>query len=412
MSGLSRYNPVWEQARARDGAGRVFEDDSIGLATDFESGNGTDLRCIGPDHYAVTLETEPGDHPYSGNGYYLCVGVVNRRSEARSVLLRVQAPTKPEWRWAAQMQHMILRRGGEWSQLDPAAIRQVDGTGDTVDIDLPLPARDGGVGRGVAGDGVLFVSNYHWWPYSEAVEWLRSLPAERARVTEIGRSFQGRAIYAVEIGDGGTGAPCMVHTQTPQPAEMGSLACRAMVDYLCSDEPEAAAIRRRFRTCFIPMTNPDGTVMGYGVSDTQGRFPFFEGHLAAGGDPTATPETALVWRYLEDRRPWLFWEWHSNHWSRRPGHMLLRYAHDLVADEARRRVWDDLEERLLTLPDTHHASWTSHTEGQYQNSMGFQAATRLGAITCMIKQHDKFPLTQSREHAIGCLRHAAAVWPA
>jgi hypothetical protein len=119
-----------------------------------------------------------------------------------------------------------------------------------------------------------------------------------------------------------------------------------------------------------------------------------------------------VWRYLERHRPWLFWEWHSNHWSRRPGHMLLRYRHDLIADEARRRLWDNLEERLLTLPDTHHSSWTSHTEGGYQNSMGFQAVTRLGAISCMVKQHDKFPLAQSREHAIGCLRHAAAAWQA
>jgi hypothetical protein len=398
---------VWEQARAQGGELRGYEDDSIELATDFESGNGTELRRIGPNHYAVTLETEPGEHPYSGNGYYLCVGVVNRRPEERSVRLRVRAPTKPAWRWAPQMQHMILRRGGEWSQLDPRAIQPVEGTGDTVDVEVPLPAGGSEDGQ----DGAVFVSNYHWWPYSEAVEWLRHLPADRARVTEIGRSFQGRAIYAVEIGEGGADAPRMVHTQTPQPAEMGSLACKAMVDYLCSDDPEAADIRKRFVTCFIPMTNPDGTVMGYGVSDTQGRFPFFEGHLAAQGDPKATPETALVWRYLEERRPWLFWEWHSNHWSRRPGHMLLRYAHDLIADEARRRLWDELEERLLTLKDTHHASWTSHTEGEYQNSMGFQAAVRLGAITCMIKQHDKFPLAQSREHAIGCLRHAAAVWP-
>ena len=430
MSELSHYNPAWDQARARDGgAGRVLEDDSVLLATDFEGGNGAELRRIGPDHYAMRLETEPGEHAYSGNGYYLCFGVRNRRGAARTIRVRVQAPTKPEWRWAAQMRHMVLRRGGEWSQLDPEAIVPVEGAGDTVDIEVPLA----GIGET---DGVVFVSNYHWWPYSEAVEWPRGLPAERARVSEVGRSFQGRAIYAVEIGgagkphsgDGGAAsvrrtraedgpedagdAPCMVHTQTTQPSEMGSLACRGMVDHLCSDDPDAAEIRRRFRTCFIPMTNPDGTVLGYGVSDGQGRFPTFEGHLAAAGDANATPETATVWRYLAERRPWLFWEWHSNHWSRRPGHMLLRYRHELLEDERRRRVWDELEERLLTLPDTHHGNWTSQTEGVYQTTMGFQAVTRLGAISCMVKQHDKFPLAQSRDHAIECLRHAAAAWRA
>jgi hypothetical protein len=276
----------------------------------------------------------------------------------------------------------------------------VEGHGDTVDIAVPLPGAEDP-------DPTLFVSNYHWWPYSEAVQWMNGLPADRARVLEVGRSFQGRPIYAVEAGATSPDAPCMVHAQTPQPSEMGSLACRAMADFLCSDDPEATAFRARFRVCFVPMTNPDGTVLGYGVSDAQGRFPHFEGHLAAAGDPSATPETTAVWRYLEARRPWLFWDWHSNHWSYRPGHMLLRYEHGLLPDESRRRIWDELEERLLTLPDTHHGRWISATGGGSRYTTGFEAVTRLSAISCMIKQHDKFPLAQSRAHAIACLRHAA-----
>ena len=405
MAGLARYSPLWDQGRAGTEPSRVLQDTTLLLATDFEGGNGAGLRRLGPDHYYVRLEPEPGEHPYSGNGYYLSVGLQNRSGPARTVRLRVQAPTKPEWRWGAQQRHMVLRRGGEWSQLDPAAIHQVEGTGDAVDVDLPLPGAD-------EPDPTLFVSNYHWWPYSEVVAWLQSLPPQRARVVEIARSYQGRPLYAVEIGEGPPGAPCMVHTQTPQPAEMGSLACRAMVDYLCSDAPGAGDIRHRFSVRFIPATNPDGTVQGYGVSDCQGRFPFFEGHLAAAEDPAATPETAAVWRYLSAHRPWLFWEWHSNHWTRRPGHMLLRYRHNLLPDATRERLWDDLEERLLVLPDTHDSGFTSWTEGGYQHSMGFQAVVRLGAIACMIKHHDKFPLAQSRVHAVACLRSAAAAWDA
>jgi hypothetical protein len=253
---------------------------------------------------------------------------------------------------------------------------------------------------------VLFVSDFHWWPYSEVVDDIRSLDNVRVRV--IGHSFRGRPIYAVELGR--EGAPCMVHAATPQASEMGHLACKAMIEYLRSEDPEAAALRDCFRVCFVPTTNPDGAVLGYGVSDAQGRFPYFEGRLAADGDPDATPEMAAVWRYLEEKRPWLFWEWHSNNWDRRPGHMLLRYRHELLADAARRRLWDDLAERLLSLPDTHHGNWTSAAEGLYQDSLGYQAVTRLGAISCMIKQHDKYPIERSRDHARACLRAAAAAY--
>jgi murein tripeptide amidase MpaA len=230
-------------------------------------------------------------------------------------------------------------------------------------------------------------------------------------VREIGRSYQGRPLFAVEIGREEADAPTLVQTQTPQPSEMGSLTCKALIDYLCSDAPAAADLRRRFRFGFVPMTNPDGTVLGYVVSDAQGRFAFLEGHRAAAGDPQATPETVAVWRYLNEMQPWLFWEWHSNNWSRRSGHMLIRYRHELIQDEAKRRLWARIEDRLLTLPDTVHENWTSHTEGPYQRSMGFQAVTRLGIISTMIKHHDRFPLEVSQRHAIDCLKIATDAYP-
>jgi hypothetical protein len=92
--------------------------------------------------------------------------------------------------------------------------------------------------------------------------------------------------------------------------------------------------------------------------------------------------------------------------------MLLRYRHELLPDAAQRRLWDDLEARLLALPDTHHGNWTSATEGLYQHSLGYQAVTRLGAISCMIKQHDKFPIERSRDHARAGLQAAAAAYGA
>ena len=152
----------------------------------------------------------------------------------------------------------------------------------------------------------------------------------------------------------------------------------------------------------VPHTNPDGTVLGYGVSDALGRFPYFEADKAIAGDPEATVEVAALWRYLQDKRPWLFIEWHSNHWAYRPGHMLLRYDWNLAQDDDTRRLWKAFEHRLAAIPYTFaDESLTSDTQGYY-TSIGVGVATRLGGIPIMIKQHDKFALEVSRQHAIAC----------
>ena len=396
MPGLSRHNPIWDQARAGD-QGRVLEDVDILVATDFEGGNGADIRRLDGDSFAITLENEPGGHDFSGKPYYVCFGVRNKRMQSRAVRVRLEAAG---WgNWGAQTQHLVLRRGGKWSQLDPAAIRKVEGMPDAVTVDIPLPGADDT-------QGTLFVSNFHWWPYSERVAYVRGL--QGARVREIGRSHQGRPMYAVEIGREDPDAPCMVHAQTQQPSEMGHLACRALIDYLLSDEPSAVSMRRRHRICFLPMTNPDGTVMGYGVSDAMGRMPCFEGHLAAFGDQGATPEGMAIWRYLQEQRPWLLWFWHSNNWARRPGHMVYRYRGYLMEDARQRALEEAIGPKLLALPDTHFAMWLSPSEGHhYGTRPTLYAMQKLGAMVHIIKQHDKFPLEQSGQHAIDCLQAAS-----
>ena len=92
--------------------------------------------------------------------------------------------------------------------------------------------------------------------------------------------------------------------------------------------------------------------------------------------------------------------------------MLLRYAHNLIDDPTRREAWDRWEDKLLRLPDTHHQSWTdgSGTGGDYEDSMGFAAVTRLGAISCMIKHHDKFPLRRILDNAVACFLAAIDAW--
>jgi len=410
--GLSQYRPTWDRTRATCGGDYVYEDDEILIATDFECGNGQNIRRLDAARYALDLEPEPGRHRFSGKSYYFCFGVRNKRPEARTLVMELRNHGLPQW--YEQTQHVVTRRGDVWGQAPRDAIRGFPPAEDApddpaahLDLRLDLPSCQDEA-------PVTFYSNFHWYPYTDLVRDLRDLAANHDAIdlSTLGMSSMGREILCAQVGPRDPDAPHIVMAQTPQPSEMGQWACRAVLEWLVSDDPQARACRARHRVSFLPNTNPDGTAFGYGVSDGLGRFPYFEADRAVDDSPEATPETAAVWRHLKSTRPWLFIEWHSNNWSRRPGHMLLRYEHDLMTDARRRSMWDAWEEALLQLPETHHGNWTGRDTGLYQCSMGFAAVTRLNAIACMIKHHDKYEMDAILGHAVDCFKAALQVWDA
>ena len=79
MAGLSQYRSYWDQSRAQGKHSRVYEDDEVVFATDFEGGNGCDLSKIGEDRYFLRLEPEIGNHSYGEMAYYVCFGMRNTR---------------------------------------------------------------------------------------------------------------------------------------------------------------------------------------------------------------------------------------------------------------------------------------------------------------------------------------------
>jgi len=329
MADRDSYEAVCDPAR-RELPGRTYEDDDVRLASNFECGNGYRFRRQGPGRYAMQCEPEPGSHIFSGKGYYFCVAVGNQHDKPQRVTLELASPNQEDYAWRTQ--HVIVKRGGQWSHL-PAEQILTPVDEQTIVFELDLPGR-------AEPEPLLFVSNYHWHAYTEMTDYLQGLASSRpdVRLTRIGTSAQGRDLWAVEVGPEADDAPTIGCAQTSQPSEMGHFACRAILDFVLSDDPKAAEIRTRHRVGLVPHTNPDGTVLGYGVSDALGRFPYFEADKAIAGDPEATVEVEALWRYLQDKRPWLFIEWHSNHWAYRPGHMLLRYDWNLAQDDDTRRA--------------------------------------------------------------------------
>jgi len=399
MTGLATFNPAWDGTRSRTDDTRVYEDADVLIATNFECGNGRDIRKTGENAFAVTLEPEPGNHLLSGWAYYFCIGLRNKTRKPKTISLDIEADHSGKF--SVGTRHVIIRRGETWGHLDPAVIDPHD-ENDSVTIDVTLPGSE-------EADPTIFLSNFHWHPYTQLDGYLDQIRQDpRVTVSTYGRSSEGRKLYRVDLGNEIPGAPRIVMAQTPQPSECGTWTCRAIIDFLLSDE--GAAVLGKHRFTLLPATNPDGTVTGLGVSHPSGAFPYFEGRLGADHDPNAIPEVIAEWELLDEVRPWLFVEWHSNNWARRPGHMLLRYRPHLAKNESTRTLWEDIDARLEKLPDTHHGNWTSHDEGMYQDSFGFQAVTRLGTIAYMIKHHDKFPLVNIQQHAVLCLREFAAAW--
>jgi len=394
-----RFGSAWDQSRHAEGiAGRTLERDDILITSAFEGGNGTDMGRIGPDHYFVRCEPDPGEHRFSNKSYYFCFAVRNPQPLARLVRIRIAAAG---WNYfGSQTQHYVVRRGDTYLVAGADACHPVMEEPDTVDIDLYLPGSE-------EVEPTVVVSNFHWNRFQELQQWLGSLPSSPTKLRSIGTSRNGAPLRAVEIGDNPK-APCIVIAQTSQPSELAcTLVIKAMVAHLCQNTDRAKRLRDSVRFCFVPMTNPDGQLAGLTVSDTKGHFPVFEADRAVKGLPDTPPETEALWRYLAAQQPTIYWEWHSNNWSRRPGHMVLRYRDELIKNGARRKAWVELEDAVLRLPHTHHENFTSHTEGPYQPTMGFQAAVELGAIATMIKTHEKYPIQISLSHGISCLELAA-----
>jgi hypothetical protein len=399
-SGLKTYGKEWDQTRRDEKiASRTLELDDISITSEFEGGNGMDMGRIGPDRYFVRCEPDPGEHRFSGKSYYFCFALWNPLPITRKVSVQIAAHG---WNYfGLQTQHYTARRGNASRVLGAEYCRRIhaDNETDLVEIDITLPP-------GTAEDPVVVVSNFHWNRYTELREWIATLPAGAER-KDVGKSADGRPITAVEIGN--PSKPAILIAQTSQPSELGCTpVIQAMITHLLQDTGHARSLRDNLRFCFLPMTNPDGQVRGLTVSTPGGRFPVFEGDKAVRGDADTVHEATVLWGYLSSVKPAIYWEWHTNNWSRRPGNMLLRYRHTLIEDPARQRAWAELEDAMLRLPDTHHENFTAHGEGHYQPTMGFQATTQLGAISCIVKHHEKYPIQDSIAFGISCLELAAA----
>lgn len=415
------HNPLWDSAR-ENLTDRIFEDDEIVLTSNFECGNGYQIRRLSGCAYEIHIEPEPGNHHFSGSGCYFCFSASNKTDEPLTVLFEIRAADGswdrqrrekidaflvdhpgevPPFSFEGSSRFAIVRDGDNWVHVPEERMRRaMDHHGLAFSFDLP--PRSGH-------PAPLYFSNYHWYPYTEMSSYLKRTAVEHPSIDliSLGKSVQDRDIWAVELGNEAVEAPVIVCAATPQADEMGNWACRANLEFLLGGSDAATAILSRHRVCLIPHPNPDGTVLGLMVSDAADKFPYFMGSETIAGNPDSPMEQVTLWEYLKQKRPWLFIEWHSNHWHWRPGHTLIRYAPEIISDPALRRVWDNWDRRLEALPNTFdEEGGRTDRNNAYTMSLGLGVATELNGIPIMLKVHDKFPLQETLDYVNRCLQAA------
>jgi len=384
VSALSRYISYWDQSRARAGRDYCYEDEEIIIATDFECGSGRGIRRLGENQFQMHCEADPpGSHPFSGKSTYFCLGIKNKRNTRRRIMLTLLGFSHD----LKEVQSITVRAGRAWRQLPASDI-------------LPSPQSGSLTLRATLPPEVpLFLCNFHWYPYTEMCRYLEET-ARRfpfASLSSIGKTYLGRDILVLTIAENAKSRPCVVVASTPQPSESGHWASRAVIDFLTSDAEEALAIRRANSVHILPHTNPDGTVLGYGMSNSLGQAPYFDADCAADGRE-ASRESVLMWNFLKSKRPWLYLEFHSAFQAYRKTHAILRYDKALLRGESTRRLMEECDKALESLPGNFTESVTNRQKG-YHNSMGFAAMTKLGVISYMYKLHDKFPLEENLLHS-------------
>lgn len=164
------------------------------------------------------------------------------------------------------------------------------------------------------------------------------------RLLEFGRSLDGRALLAADVGEEAA-TPVLVSSGF-HPPEPDTLATLAILDWLATPAGREAA--KGYRLVVVPMANPDGYARSTQGSNAAGINMYW--HFAR-ELPEKCPEVAALWALADNLRPRGYIDFHcyTLQMLKKPGPYLrpLRY----YSDPALRRVAQQLHDRFAADPE-------------------------------------------------------------
>jgi hypothetical protein len=371
------------------------------VTSDFEGGNGEHV-AITSEHAATwSPEADPGED-YDGGAYYTCCRVANEAVGARSITLDIRAHHEPVWKgWSMGLGSPLLVIAEEADGADPGAWRQIpasemETSDDVIRASAAVPA-----------GGVLYVSNFYWYPASRSQARLRAIAAARpgdVRPFVAGHSAQGRPLAGLRLPGAAPDRPRIVLTGTTQPSEGAQLPCLWALEHLLS--PAGRRWRELFAFDVVPVTNPDGVALGTCMTNSLGQNPLFDARAAADGGPSSA-ESAALWRLVTagdqagDAPAAGYLEYHFYFQTGRPCRPYV-VTPELFADPAQRAAYERTSSALRELSDGNQI-FVQRDNPRFRHSLIYVAAERTGMAGHLYKLNTMLPAPVCYERAVAVL---------
>jgi len=269
----------------------------IKITSDFESGNGKNIKKIGENYFQ--LETVGEGSSYAG---YFCFKVINK--DRQDINCRVDVILDRDIEYTEfDRQGFLNSQPPLWFNIDGVWQKTFDyQRGDLIlHINLTIPA-----------EKTVLITSMAPLFYSEFTKELKEHLSKNiiGRYYEIGNSFEGRPIVLVSIGNLEAQRHILVISGLHGIEFPGIWAAKGIIDFLLSESSEAKEIRERFIVDIIPYGNPDGTVKGRPRTNAQG----IDIHREANPlKEHVAPEVRAIWNWIEKYPPFLYINLHG--WS-------------------------------------------------------------------------------------------------
>ncbi|MGD0092554.1 MAG: M14 family zinc carboxypeptidase [Planctomycetota bacterium] len=122
------------------------------------------------------------------------------------------------------------------------------------------------------------------------------------RVYNIGETAEGRPLEIVELGAAAAPNQVFLRARAHPWESGGSWLLNGLMQYLISDDAEAAQIRRQVCFCLMPMANKDGVCRGLTRFNVNGCDLNRKWFAAEPQDPKLAPENACLQRWFDERQ--------------------------------------------------------------------------------------------------------------